>query len=400
MLQQQHRSPEEQQVTAEVIDQTREAVTETFPRGPESYEDRLAQATKNHKKLKEYLSPEACSLDPGDPFACTETHLVVPARGARAANMDPERLHVIIPGVGTFKDGQIAAAQITANQVGAPVTAIENPTHRLKIGWLGRLGESIGRFGTVRDLIHGAMGLWSAEAGQEAEPNAVNGVMRTVRKAVLEDRMKVALHPYSQGSIITQNALTLLHQESTPDEWRKIAENTTVETSGARIRVWPPDIPVTSNVQRWDIPALGMGLTHMIFHPFERLAPNLTRAVVPGRDHSLKGHAERNAEFFLAAYPEDDVAHYLADSIQEGLLTDTEHHQIIRAALEAGGAKFAREFVKYIDSPAGASHSLGDFELNAELAAEIWDLAAPKKAGIWSRVMSFAARITGGSRAL
>jgi hypothetical protein len=89
-------------------------------------------------------------------------------------------------------------------------------------------------------VFNATVSLLNSKWAHEVHP----GVRQAVDfiKRMMNEDMPVHMVVHSQGSIVASNALTILKQESTPEEWAKISEMVRVESVGA-VQLRFPDGP-------------------------------------------------------------------------------------------------------------------------------------------------------------
>ena len=94
------------------------------------------------------------------------------------------------------------------------------------------------------DSEHAIAGKCSYKLGRDAE-KSVDTLVDFIREKIQNDE-KISLHAHSQGSVITQNALTILKDKLSPNDWKKLTQNLTVILYGTVTYDFPDNIKITS----------------------------------------------------------------------------------------------------------------------------------------------------------
>lgn len=94
------------------------------------------------------------------------------------------------------------------------------------------------------DAEHAIAGKCSYKLGRDAE-KSVDTLVDFIREKIKNDEV-ISLHAHSQGSVITQNALAILKDKLSSNDWEKLTQNLTVTLYGTVTYDFPDSIKVTS----------------------------------------------------------------------------------------------------------------------------------------------------------
>lgn len=308
---------------------------------------------------------------------------------SKASNPCPDTLSIFVNGLNNSNGKAARSAELLAESLGRPVLRIHND--REDYPWI---------VGSVNAVI----GKVSPTAGAAVEPSVKE------LADVIEKRFRnggtVDLHVHSQGSVIGSNALSLLNDRLTAEEWRKLtSEQLRVTSYGAAEHLWPPGVTATDNYFVADyVAALTspldsvVGLIGSAWGNFKAGFSWIREKLcgIPGGDdavfgdtkpnpafggeldqHPFAGYMNAQATFFVARHTTlgvtdgKAVAADLLDSIRRGYFADSVHEQVISRMVEERNGAFAKAFLL-------AKSDLGAFAVPAELEGKLREIAAAK----------------------
>ena len=151
------------------------------------------------------------------------------------------------------------------------------------------------------DLYNSLQGLYSSEVGQKAEFNAVSNLMDRIITTIKSGK-EVVVYAYSQGSIITKNAIEqLLNCGGNLAEF--IKQRIKVITLGAAAHLWPKGIRVESYAGSNDLVALAtyrfdklisLNSEDVLIEPqwLENNMPAISNKINPLPSHMFYSYAE------------------------------------------------------------------------------------------------------------
>jgi hypothetical protein len=249
------------------------------------------------------------------------------------------------------------------------------------------LNDSSGSF--FQEVKSAVLGFLSSILGQYAEPEAVESMMNVIIDDVREGK-QVRVFAFSQGSIITSNALELLHDQLSEEEWKKLTENVEVITAGAGTNLFPDGIRAVGIVHEGDfVPHLTRSFSGIrstasyAMSYLSGLKPTMLQAApvieIAGSDpeepHRFTGYMEDLPAFLLAAHTNGDrvdgasLARAVAGAALNGDFADHVIHQVIGKMRDEQNVEFFEALRHY--APSG---KIGMFPIGVRKTDE-WEVS-------------------------
>ena len=235
----------------------------------------------------------------------------------------------------------------------------------------------------LEGALKAILGIFDNKIGKELEP-AVSNLMNEIIDRIEAGKV-VHLIPYSQGSVITSNAMDLLHDYTNDPDWRgpswdEISSKVKISTFGAAMQVWHKDLDVRAYEHSFDWVSIATKPLNWIRLAFNRVLGDGTKKLVEPvvinnssseGAHSFQGYMQDWPGFLIKRSQERfseqssvQLAREMHDSIQRARLSDDKHIEILERLLASADGKFALEFVKLVEQSDGKGRRyIGNFEV-------------------------------------
>ncbi len=316
-----------------------------------------------------------------------------PATGSNVSNKNNDTMSIFVNGLDNTNGEAARSAALLAQSLGRPVLRIHND--REDYPWV---------VGSFKALV----GKLSPTAGAAAE-QSVNTLADTIDRQFRQGGT-VDLHVHSQGSVIGSNALSLLHDRLSADDWEKLTTTQLRVTAyGAAEHLWPPGVRATDNYFVGDYVT---GLTAPVDETVSKLGSVLSAAYNSGTwvleklfgsgegetnrqnqfygetyhnpvagsaldQHPFVGYMQAQAQFLVGRHSTlgffvdgRGVAADLIESIRNGEYSDAVHERVAELMRSSGSSDFAKSICTAIDrGELGAFHFSADEERQLRLAA-------------------------------
>lgn len=239
-----------------------------------------------------------------------------------------------------------------------------------------------------QEVKSAVLGFLSPILGQYAEPEAVDSMMDAIIDDVREGK-RVRIFAFSQGTIITSNALELLHDQLSDEEWKRVTENVEVISAGAGTNLFPEGIRAVGIVHEGDFtPHLTEKLAGIrstaayAMSYLSGLKPTTLQPVPiieiaggnPEEPHRFSGYMEDLPAFLIAAHSVDDhvdgdaLAKAIAGAALNGDFADHVLHNIIEKMYDEQNIEFFQTLHRY--APNG---KIGNFPIGRTKIDE-WEI--------------------------